>query len=95
VPRSSKKGVFVTANLVKKVLAMRATNSKRPIQTYDRRCTVFPEMVGLSFLVHKGNGFELVHITPEKVGHKLGEFALTRTYRGHRADDKKGKGARK
>ena len=95
MPRSSKKGAFVTANLVKKVLAMKAIKSKRPIYTYDRHCTVFPEMVGLSFFVHKGNGFELVHITPEKVGHKLGEFAFTRTYKGHRADDKKSKGGRR
>jgi small subunit ribosomal protein S19 len=92
VPRSRKKGPFIASHLVKKVVAMQSARIKRPIKTYSRSSTVSPEMVDLSFLVHNGRGFELVHITEEKVGHKLGEFALTRTYRGHRANDKKAKG---
>jgi small subunit ribosomal protein S19 len=95
MPRSLKKGPFVAAHLIKKVIAMQAAKIKKPIQTYSRSSTVTPDMEGLSFLVHNGRGFELVHITSEKVGHKLGEFALTRTIRKLRGSDKKSKGARK
>jgi len=88
VPRSIKKGPFVDHHLAKKVEEAVASNSKRPIKTWSRRSMVLPEMVGLTIAVYNGRQHVPVLITENMVGHKLGEFALTRTYRGHAADKK-------
>ena len=88
--RSSKKGPFVDQHLVKKVEAATANRDKRPIKTWSRRSTVLPEFVGLTIAIHNGRQHLPVYITDNMVGHKLGEFALTRTFKGHAAD-KKGK----
>ena len=87
MPRSLKKGPFVDHHLVKKVEA--AGGSKRPIKTWSRRSMILPEMVGFTIAVHNGNKFIPVYITDNMVGHKLGEFAPTRTFRGHVKDDRK------
>lgn len=87
--RSVKKGPFIDAHLFKKVEKARATNDKKPIKTWSRRSTIFPEMVGLTFLVHNGKTFIPVYVTENMVGHKLGEFAPTRTFKGHTSLDKK------
>ncbi len=84
MPRSIKKGPFVDAKLLKKVEKMQREKKKKPIKTWSRRSTVMPEFVGVTFAVHNGNKFIPVYITEEMVGHKLGEFAPTRTFRGHR-----------
>ena len=89
--RSIKKGPFVDAHLLKKVEAVRATKDKRPIKTWSRRSTVFPEFVGLTMAVHNGRQHIPVYITENMVGHKLGEFSLTRTFKGHLADKKTSK----
>ena len=86
--RSIKKGPFVDAHLLKKVEAVRATNDKRPVKTWSRRSTVVPTFVGLTFAVHNGKQHIPVYISENMVGHKLGEFALTRTFKGHAADKK-------
>jgi small subunit ribosomal protein S19 len=86
--RSVKKGPFVDAHLLKKVDAVRATNDKRPIKTWSRRSTVLPDFVGLTIAVHNGRQHVPVYINENMVGHKLGEFALTRTFKGHAADKK-------
>ena len=86
--RSIKKGPFCDGYLFKKADA--AQNDKKPIKTWSRRSTIFPEFVGLTFMVHNGKSFLPVHVSENMVGHKLGEFAPTRTYRGH-SGDKKGK----
>lgn len=83
MPRSLKKGPFIDAKLMKKIDAMNARSDKKVIKTWSRRSTVSPEFVGLTFAVHNGNKFIPVYITENMVGHKLGEFAPTRTYRGH------------
>ena len=88
MPRSIKKGPFVDHHLSKKVEEAVASNSKRPIKTWSRRSMVLPEMVGLTIAVYNGRQHVPVLITENMVGHKLGEFALTRTYRGHAADKK-------
>jgi small subunit ribosomal protein S19 len=88
VPRSIKKGPFVDHHLMKKVDEAVASNSKRPIKTWSRRSMVLPEMVGLTIAVYNGRQHVPVLVTENMVGHKLGEFALTRTYRGHSADKK-------
>jgi small subunit ribosomal protein S19 len=88
VPRSVKKGPFIDAHLVQKVDTAVATNSKRPIKTWSRRSMVAPEMVGLTIAVHNGRQHVPVLINENMVGHKLGEFAVTRTFRGHAADRK-------
>jgi small subunit ribosomal protein S19 len=88
VPRSLKKGPFVDLHLLKKVETALEKGDKRPIKTWSRRSTVFPEFVGLTIAVHNGRQHVPVYITEDMVGHKLGEFALTRTYRGHAADKK-------
>ncbi|MDM8545904.1 30S ribosomal protein S19 [Candidatus Venteria ishoeyi] len=88
MPRSIKKGPFVDLHLLKKVDTARETNNKRPIKTWSRRSMVLPDMVGLTIAVHNGRQHVPVFITENMVGHKLGEFALTRTYRGHAADRK-------
>ena len=87
--RSLKKGPFIDTHLFKKVEKAKLEGDKKPIKTWSRRSTIFPEMVSLTFLVHNGNKFIPVYVTEEVVGHKLGEFALTRTYRGHTSLDKK------
>ena len=84
--RSSKKGPFVDQHLVKKVEAATANRDKRPIKTWSRRSTVLPEFVGLTIAIHNGKQHLPVYITDNMVGHKLGEFALTRTFKGHAAD---------
>ena len=86
--RSVKKGPFVDAHLVKKVEAVRATNDKRPVKTWSRRSTVMPDFVGLTIAVHNGRQHVPVYISENMVGHKLGEFSLTRTFKGHAADKK-------
>lgn len=88
MPRSIKKGPFVDHHLVKKVEDAVASNSKRPIKTWSRRSMVLPDMVGLTIAVYNGRQHVPVLVTENMVGHKLGEFALTRTYRGHAADKK-------
>ncbi|MBI5781054.1 MAG: 30S ribosomal protein S19 [Rhodocyclales bacterium] len=86
--RSVKKGPFVDAHLLKKVEQSRATNDKRPIKTWSRRSTILPEFIGLTFAVHNGRQHVPVFITEAMVGHKLGEFSFTRTFRGHAAGKK-------
>ncbi len=88
MPRSIRKGPFVDHHLMKKVDEAVATNSKRPIKTWSRRSMVLPDMVGLTIAVHNGKQHVPVLVTENMVGHKLGEFVLTRTYRGHAADKK-------
>ncbi len=88
MPRSVRKGPFVDLHLLKKVQEARATNSKRPIKTWSRRSMIIPEMVGLTIAVHNGRQHVPILITENMVGHKLGEFAATRTFRGHAADKK-------
>jgi small subunit ribosomal protein S19 len=88
VPRSLKKGPFIDLHLLKKVEIAVANKDKKPIKTWSRRSTVFPEMVGLTIAVHNGRQHVPVYVTEDMVGHKLGEFAATRTYRGHAADRK-------
>ena len=84
--RSLKKGPFVDAHLIKKVEAVRQTNDKRPVKTWSRRSTILPEFVGLTIAVHNGKTHVPVYVTENMVGHKLGEFSLTRTFKGHAAD---------
>ena len=86
--RSVKKGPFVDLHLLKKVEAVRATSDKRPVKTWSRRSTVLPEFVGLTIAVHNGKQHVPVYISENMVGHKLGEFSLTRTFKGHAADKK-------
>ena len=86
--RSIKKGPFVDAHLLKKVDAVRATSDKRPIKTWSRRSTVLPAFVGLTIAVHNGKQHIPVFVTENKVGHKLGECSLTRTFKGHTAGKK-------
>ena len=88
MPRSLKKGPFIDLHLIKKVDDAVTTNNKRPIKTWSRRSMVSPEMVGLTIAIHNGRQHVPVYITEDMVGHKLGEFAPTRTYRGHTADRK-------
>lgn len=86
--RSLKKGPFVDLHLLKKVEAAMASNSKRPIKTWSRRSMVLPEMVGFTIAVHNGKLHVPVLINENMVGHKLGEFAVTRTFKGHGGDKK-------
>ena len=88
MPRSLHKGPFVDPHLAKKVEKAVEANDKRPIRTWSRRSMVLPEMIGLTIAVHNGRQHVPVLINEEMVGHKLGEFALTRTFRGHVADKK-------
>lgn len=88
MPRSLKKGPFIDLHLLKKVETALEKGDKKPIKTWSRRSTVFPEMVGLTIAVHNGRQHVPVFVTEDMVGHKLGEFAATRTYRGHVADKK-------
>jgi small subunit ribosomal protein S19 len=86
--RSSKKGPFVDDHLMKKVETAISTGDKKVIKTWSRRSTILPEFVGLTFAVHNGKKFIPVYVTENMVGHKLGEFAPTRTFHGHSGDKK-------
>ncbi|MEJ2385305.1 MAG: 30S ribosomal protein S19 [Xanthomonadales bacterium] len=88
MPRSIKKGPFVDHHLMKKVEEAVATNNKRPIKTWSRRSMIMPEMVGLTIAVHNGRQHVPILISDQMIGHKLGEFAATRTFRGHSGDRK-------
>lgn len=88
MPRSLKKGPFIDLHLIKKVEAAVESNDKRPIKTWSRRSMIAPDMVGLTIAVHNGRQHIPVFVTEDMVGHKLGEFSATRTYRGHAADKK-------
>lgn len=87
--RSLKKGPFADEHLMKKVEAANASTKKEVIKTWSRRSTIFPDFIGLTFAVHNGKEFVPVYITEDMVGHKLGEFALTRKCGGHGSDKKK------
>jgi small subunit ribosomal protein S19 len=93
--RSLKKGPFVDSHLLKKIETASATKDKRPIRTWSRRSTVVPDFIGLTIAVHNGKQHVPVYITEQMVGHKLGEFALTRTFKGHAADRKSSSPAKK
>jgi small subunit ribosomal protein S19 len=86
--RSVKKGPFIDHHLMKKVETAVANNEKRPIKTWSRRSMILPEMVGLTIAIHNGRDHVPVYVSENMVGHKLGEFAATRTFRGHSADKK-------
>ena len=86
--RSLKKGPFVDGHLMKKVEAAQASRDKRPLKTWSRRSTILPEFIGLTIAVHNGRQPVPVYINENMVGHKLGEFAMTRTFKGHASDKK-------
>lgn len=88
MPRSLKKGPFIDEHLLKKVEEAAEANSRKPIKTWSRRSMILPDMVGLTIAVHNGRQHVPVMVSEHMVGHKLGEFAATRTYRGHAADKK-------
>ncbi len=88
MPRSIKKGPFIDHHLMKKVTDAIATNNKRPIKTWSRRSMILPDMVGLTIAVHNGRQHVPILINDQMIGHKLGEFAATRTFRGHTAGRK-------
>jgi small subunit ribosomal protein S19 len=88
VPRSLKKGPFIDHHLLSKVEAAAASNDKRPIKTWSRRSMIMPQMVGLTIAVHNGRQHVPVLVNENMVGHKLGEFAATRTFKGHVASKK-------
>lgn len=87
--RSLKKGPYVDVNLLEKVEELRNNNQKKVVKTWARASTIAPQFVGYTFAVHNGNKFIPVYVTENMVGHKLGEFSPTRTFRGHAADKKK------
>ncbi len=88
MPRSLKKGPFIDLHLMKKVQTAMENNDKRPIKTWSRRSMISPDMIGLTIAVHNGRQHVPVFVSEDMVGHKMGEFALTRTFRGHAADKK-------
>jgi len=88
MPRSIKKGPFVDLHLAKKVEAAAIAGSKRPIKTWSRRSMVVPDMIGLTIAIHNGRAHVPILITENMIGHKLGEFAVTRLFRGHAGDKK-------
>ncbi|BBN58747.1 MULTISPECIES: 30S ribosomal protein S19 [Hydrogenovibrio] len=88
MPRSVKKGPFVDHHLAKKVMEAQESGNKRPIKTWSRRSVILPDMIGLTIAVHNGKEHIPVYVSENMVGHKLGEFSMTRTYRGHAADKK-------
>ena len=88
MPRSVKKGPFVDSHLANKVAVAQQNNDRRPIKTWSRRSMVLPDMVGLTIAIHNGRQHVPVLITENMVGHKLGEFAMTRTFKGHSGDRK-------
>ena len=87
MPRSVKKGPFVDASVLKKI-SVQSVDDRRPIKTWSRRSTIIPEMIGYTFSVHNGRRFLPIYISENMVGHKLGEFAQTRTFRGHSGEKK-------
>ncbi|HEP3216292.1 TPA: 30S ribosomal protein S19 [Campylobacter upsaliensis] len=87
--RSLKKGPFVDDHVMKKVIAAKKTNDNKPIKTWSRRSTIIPDMIGLTFNVHNGKVFIPVYITENHIGYKLGEFASTRTFKGHKGSVQK------
>jgi len=87
--RSVKKGPFVDDHLMKKVIAAKEAGNKKPIKTWSRRSTVLPDMIGLTFNVHNGRQFVPVYVTENHIGYKLGEFAPTRTFKGHKGSVQK------
>ncbi len=89
--RSLKKGAFADDSLLKKIDALNKSGQKEVVKTWSRRSTIFPEFVGHTIAVHNGRAHIPVYVTEDMVGHKLGEFVATRTYRGHGKDEKKGK----
>ena len=89
--RSTKKGPFVQAKLLERVIAMNEKNEKIVLKTWSRSSTIYPEFIGHTFAVHDGRKHVPVYVTEDMVGHKLGEFVATRTYRGHGKDEKKSK----
>lgn len=89
MPRSLKKGPFIDAHLLKKVEQAAESTDKKPIKTWSRRSMIIPAMIGMTIAVHNGRQHVPVYVSDEMVGHKLGEFAPTRTFRGHIAADKK------
>src|SRR5271154_3740459 len=93
MPRSVKKGAFVDGHLAEKIAAASAAQSKKVIKTWSRRSTITPDAIGLTFAVHNGRKFVPVFVTENMVGHKLGEFAPTRTFHGHSGDKKAKVGA--
>ena len=88
MPRSLKKGPFVDHHLLEKVLKAQEEQSKKPIKTWSRRSMIVPDMIGLTIAVHNGKQHVPVFVSENMIGHKLGEFAVTRNYRGHAADKK-------
>ena len=88
MPRSLKKGPFIDLHLMKKVEIAMEKNDRKPVKTWSRRSMILPQMVGLTIAVHNGRQHVPVLVNEDMVGHKLGEFAATRTYRGHAADKK-------
>ena len=90
MPRSLKKGPFIDASLLKKVLQVQQTGDKKPIKTWSRRSVIIPQMIGMTIAVHNGRQHVPVFVSDEMVGHKLGEFAPTRTFKGHTVADAKG-----
>jgi small subunit ribosomal protein S19 len=89
MPRSVKKGPYVAAHLVQKVNLLHEGGDRRVVKTWSRRSTILPEFVGYTFAIHNGKNFVPVYVTENMVGHKMGEFAPTRTFRGHSGDRKK------
>ena len=89
--RSLKKGPFADESLLKKIDAMNESGDKSVVKTWSRRSTIFPQMVGYTIAVHDGRKHVPVYVTEDMVGHKLGEFVSTRTYKGHGKDEKKGR----
>ena len=87
--RSLKKGPFVDAHLLKKTLEAKETKSNKPIKTWSRRSTIIPDMIGMTFNVHNGKVFVPVYVTENHIGYKMGEFAPTRTFKGHKGSVQK------
>ncbi len=87
--RSLKKGPYIAEHVLNKITKMNESGDKKPFKTWSRRSTIFPEMIGHTLLVHNGNKFIPLHVNENMVGHKLGEFAPTRIYRGHTTLDKR------
>ena len=87
--RSIKKGPYVDSKLFKKIEEMNSSNTKKAVKTWSRRSTIFPDMIGHTLMVHNGKIFIPVYVTENMIGHKLGEFSPTRTYRGHTSKDDK------
>jgi small subunit ribosomal protein S19 len=86
--RSSKKDPYVDPKLLRKVMHQKQSGNREPLKTWARACTILPEFVGHTFEVHRGKGFQKVFVTEDMVGHKLGEFATTRIFRGHSSSKK-------